>query len=151
VTLDKEREDFEFWLVDMDGAIERFLEEVPSAITRRLDFSPESLDALEAWILGRYPSAQTMLAPTESRVVDGLARYIGETFRKAIGGKWEIRLDDPRYVFHGIPQLTGFSERPTPVAPISLATASADRRTGKFLSSVLGSYIRDKTREQQRS
>lgn len=141
---DRAWESFQYWLADMDSALERFLEQLPPAIVPQLDFSPESLDSLEAWILARFPSTQAMLSPTESRVVDGLARYIGETFRKAIGGKWEIRLDDPKYVFHGRPQLTGFSERPTPVAPISLATAAADRRTGTFLGSVLGSYIRDK-------
>jgi hypothetical protein len=151
VNADETREDFQFWLADMDSALERFLSEVPRAITDRLDFSPESLDAVEAWILERYASTQAMLAPGESRIVDGLARYIGETFRKAIGGKWELRLDDPRYVFHGLPQLTGFSEKPTPVAPISLATATADRRTGNFLSSVLGSYIRDKAGRQGRT
>lgn len=151
MNVDSAHEGFQYWLADMDSALERFLNGLPREITERLDRSPESLDVLEAWILERYPSTQAMLAPTESRVVDGLARYIGETFRKAIGGRWEIRLDDPKYVFHGVPQLTGFSETPTPVSPISLATATADRRTGRFLGSVLASYIRDKERKQRRA
>lgn len=148
---DKRHEDFQYWLVDMDSALERFLESLPIEVRERLDFAPESLGALEGWIIERYPNTGAMLEPSESRVVDGLARYIGETFRKAIGGRWEIRLDDPKYVFHAIPQLTGFSETPTPVSPHSLATASADRRTGRFLTQVLGSYLRDKERKQGRS
>lgn len=145
----KQREDFEYWLADMDDAIERFLDRLPAEVVERLDFSPGSLDALESWILNRYTNTQEMLAPSESLVVDGLARYIGETFRKAIGGHWEIRLDDPKYVFYGKPQLTAFWDKPTPVCPLPLATASADRRTGRFLSDVLASYLRDKQRKER--
>lgn len=147
----KRREDFQYWLADMDDAIERFMDGLPAEVRERLDFSPDSLDVLEAWILQRYASTQEMLASSESRVVDGLARYIGETFRKAIGGHWEIRLDDPKYVFYGMPQLTDFWDKPTPVGPLSLATASADRRTGRFLSGVLASYLRDKQRKEARA
>jgi hypothetical protein len=144
--MDTRREDFEYWLADMDDALERLFKMVPPELRARLDFSPASLDALEAWILERYASTNAMLGQSESLIVDGLARYIGETFRKAIGGRWEIRLDDPKYVFYGKPQLTGFSDRPTPVGPLSLATASADRRTGRFLSGVLASYMGAKQR-----
>jgi len=144
---DRQREDFEYWLADMDDAIERFFDSVPSEIRGRLDFSPGSLDVLEAWILERYASTDAMLARSESRVADGLARYIGETFRKNIGGRWELRLDDPKYVFYGKPQVTGFWDKPTPVCPLPLATASADRRTGQFLSGVLASYLRDMQRK----
>lgn len=142
------RDDFQYWLADMDDAIERFLGILPTALSQRLDSSPGSLDVLEAWILERYTSTQAMLAPSESRIVDGLARYVGETFRKAVGGRWEIRLDDPSYVFYGKPQLTGFWEDPTPVCPLPLVTACADRRSGKFLAGVLASYLRDKERKQ---
>ena len=151
MSVDRKREDFEYWLADMDDAIEQFLDSLPPEVTERLDFSPGSLDVLEAWILRRYASTEEMLAPSESRVVDGLARYIGETFRKAIGGHREIRLEDPKYVFYGKPQLTGFWEKPTPVCPLPLATTSADRRTGRFLSGVLASYLRDKQRKEGRA
>ena len=131
------RDDFEYWLADMDDALDRFFEALPEPLRAKLDYSPESLDALEGWILARYPNTESMLEPSESRILDGLARYIGETFRKHIGGRWDIRLDDPKYVFHGLPELTGFSERPTPVAPITLATATADRRDGAYLRTIL--------------
>src|SRR5689334_3350326 len=104
------RDDFKYWLADMDDALERFFQFLPEPVRARLDYSPESLDALESWILARYPDTKAMLGPSESRVVDGLARYIGETYRKQIGGRWNIRLDDPKYAFYGIPELTGFAE-----------------------------------------
>ena len=146
----KAREDFEYWLADMDDALERFLDSLPNEVSERLDYSPASLDVLERWILDRYASTDQMLPASEATKVDGLARYIGETFRKAIGGHWDIRLDDPKYVFYGRPQLTGFSDKPTPTCPLLLATASADRRTGKYLNGVLNSYLKDLDRQRQR-
>jgi hypothetical protein len=71
------------------------------------------------------------------QVLDGVARYIGETYQKQIGGRWQIRLDDPKYAFFGLPELTGFSERPTPICPHSLATALTDQRSGSYLRTVL--------------
>jgi len=141
------RGDFESWLVDMDDALERFFDALPQEITDRLDFAPPSLDVLEKWILARFESTDQMLPASEAATVDGLARYIGETFRKAIGGRWGIRLDDPKYVFYGLPEIVGYSDKPTSLCPISLATASADRRSGKYLSGVLASYIRDGERQ----
>jgi len=137
-------EDFEYWLADMDDALDRFFASISHESIEKLDFSPSSLNIIEAWILARYASTQEMLRASESRTVDGLARYIGETFRRAIGGHWNMRIDDPNYAYYGKPQLTGFNDKPTPVCPLSLATASADRRTGIFLASVLASYLRDK-------
>jgi hypothetical protein len=141
------RDDFESWLVDMDDALERFVDALPQEVAQRLDFTPGSLDALEKWILDSYEGTPQMLAASSATTVDGLARYIGETFRKAIGGRWGIRLDDPKYIFYGLPELIGYSEKPTSLCPISLATASADRRSGKYLSGVLASYIRDLERQ----
>ena len=142
------REDFESWLVDMDDALDRFFAVLPSEVCERLDYSPASLDILEKWILDRYESTDQMLPASEATTVDGLARYVGEAIRKAIGGRWGIRLDDPRYVFYGLPEIIGYSDKPTSLCPISLATASADRRSGRYLSGVLASYIRDAERQR---
>jgi hypothetical protein len=144
VSRQQQEDDFQVWLIDMDDALERFLESLPPGLAAKLDFSPASLSALEAFILDKYPSSDAMLKPAESRVVDGLARYIGETFRQELGGRWEIRLDDPEYVFYGMPQLTGFSAKPTPFAPYALATTSAHRRSGEFLRGVLASHQRNR-------
>ena len=140
-------ETFEIWLADMDDAIAHFAANLPASTREALDFSPSSLDSLEAWLLQRYRNTDAMLSPQESLWLDGAARYIGETFRKAIGGRWEIRLDDPSYAFHGIPQLTGFWDKSSPVAPLTLATASADRRSGRYISGVLAGYLRQRQRK----
>ena len=108
-------------------------------VTKRSESSLgfQSLDAIESFILDRYEGTQAILVQSEKDILDGIARYIGETFRKELGGHWEIRLDDPRYAYYGLPQLTGFSERDTPICPHSLATACADRRKGTYLRAIL--------------
>jgi hypothetical protein len=136
-TAEEQRDDFEYWLADMDDALERFFQKLPPAVRSKLDFSPESLDVLEGWILENYASTDDLLKPEAKEPVDDLARYVGEVYRKTLGGIWDIRLDDPKYAYYGLPELTGFSEKPSPIAPHTLVTASADRRTGVYLRTVL--------------
>lgn len=131
------REDFDYWVADMDDALEHFIGTLPSEVRATLDYSIRSLDHLERWILENWPSPRAMLAPEEAPRVGGAARYIGETIRKNVGGYWDIDLDNRNNAYFGLPVVTGFSAQPTPVAPLTLATASADRRTGKYLSTVV--------------
>ena len=88
-------------------------------------------------MLESYARPDELMKPEVKQVLDGVARYIGETYRKQLGGRWQIRLDDPKYAFFGLPELTGFSERPTPISPHSLATAMTDRRSGTYLRTIL--------------
>lgn len=136
------RDHFEDWLVDMDDAIDRFLETLPEDLSERLDFSPEALDVLEAWLLERYPSVDAALAETEKETLDGAARYVGETFRRALGGRWDIELDDPNDVNYRLPVLTGFQGEYSKQSPVTLVTAAVDRRSGNYLRAVLANIKR---------
>jgi len=129
-------EQFQDWLAHMDDALEAFLARLPAEVRDRLDGSPESLGVLEAWLLERYPTMDAILEDEEASHLDGAARYVGEVFRTALGGHWRLRLDDPKYAFHGIPELWFLEKKDTPLAPPALVTASLDRRTGKFFSLV---------------
>ena len=130
------QEQFQDWLSHMADALEEFLAQLPAEVRAHLDGSPESLGALEAWLLERYPTIPAILEDEEHPHLDGAARYVGEVFRKALGGHWRLRLNDPKYVFHGIPELWFLEEKDTPDAPHTLVTASLDQRTGKYLSLV---------------
>lgn len=136
------RDDFEHWLFVMDDALDAFFQQFNKPEQIRLDFSLESLERVEAWLLEHYADTKVMLAESESEKVDGVARYIGETFRKNIGGHWDIRLDDPKFAFFGLPILVDFTKKATPICPHALATTVADRRTGKFLRTILENQIR---------
>jgi hypothetical protein len=131
------RDDFDHWVSDMDDSLSRFLSGPVATIRERLDFTPQSLDTLEHWLLERYRSTKDMLASDQAPTIDGTARYIGETFRKAIGGHWDIELENPKDAYFGLPILTSFEPKPTPICPATLATTTADRRTGTFLRTIL--------------
>jgi hypothetical protein len=131
------RDDFEEWLFNMDDVLDEFIGSFPESERQQLNFTPESLDLLEQWILARYPNVNAMLDSKEAQTVDALARYIGETFRRKLGGHWDIRFDTPKYVYYGLPELRGNSKKSTPECPHTLATASSDRRTGCYLRTVL--------------
>lgn len=129
-------EQFQYWLAHMDDALEEFRTRLPVGVREQLDGSPASLAVLEAWLLEQYPTARAIMSDAELANLDGAARLVGEVFRSALGGRWRIRLDDPKYAFHGLPELSFLDQKDTPVAPMTLVTASLDRRTGKFLSQV---------------
>jgi hypothetical protein len=132
-----QRDNFEIWLMDMDDAIDRLLDQVPSDVQAQLDFSPASLDVLEAWLLQRYPNLDALLAESEKDTLDGAARYVGQTFREKLGGRWDIVLDNPRDVNYRLPILTGFRGEYSAPSPVTLVTASTDRRSGTYLRTVL--------------
>lgn len=133
---------FEYWMIDMDDSLARFFNSWPEDVRKKLNYSIESLDAIEQLILDMYKNSDEMLAPESTRMLDGFARYIGETIRKNIGGHWDIELADPKYVYHGLPQLTGFAEKSTPECPISLATATASRRKGNYLRMIVNNMAK---------
>jgi hypothetical protein len=125
----------------MDDALDRFLAATPESIRGQLDQSPQSLRLLEEWLLSRYASTDVMLPASEAQLVDGAARYVGEVFRKSLGGKWTIEAKDRRNAFYGLPQLTGLPGQQAQLCPLTLVTASADRRTGIFLQTI---YLNNK-------
>ena len=134
------REEFEHWLAAMDDNLDDFLSSLPREVRAQLDYTPGSLDVIEEWILKTYPDTYSMLPMDQSKTVNGLACYIGETYRKTRGGTWDIRLDDPDYVYHGLPIIVPANPNGVAECPLSVATASADRRTGKFIRSLLENW-----------
>jgi hypothetical protein len=136
------REEFEYWLADMDDALDRFLQSLPAGVSSQLDYSIDSLNALEAWILTTYADSKDMLVEGQTANLNGAARYIGEAMRKILGGHWDIDLKNKNNVYFGLPVITGFSPQPTPQCPMTLATATASRRDGRFLATVFANLIR---------
>jgi hypothetical protein len=130
-------EKFEYWLMDMEDAIDRFMHMLPSEIRDQLDYSAESLTILEAWLLEKYKNIEEIKPLSEAQIVDGAARYIGETFRKNLGGKWTFDVSDEKNAFHGLPQLTGCKNQVTQICPIKIVSVSVARRTGSLIRPML--------------
>src|SRR5579871_6937708 len=100
-----DREDFDDWLVAMDDKLEMLLAEVPEAISDQLDYSVGSLSVLETWLLSSFTSAEHILK-ADKHLLDRLSCYVGETFRKNIGGAWTIDYSDEDDVFYGLPVIS---------------------------------------------
>ncbi|NEX92902.1 hypothetical protein G3573_08980 [Caulobacter sp. 17J65-9] len=125
----------------MDGALARFLDGLPGELRAKLDFTPESFEALEGWALSRYASLAEARAPSEAATLDGASRYVGQVFRKSLGGRWFIDHRDPKNAFYGLPQLEGLKGQVAQICPLTLVTASLDRRTGTFISTVYRNHL----------
>lgn len=128
------RDDFELWLVRMDDELEALKMQVPRKLRANLDFSIASLRKLEAWILANYATIESLVRDEEGMVLDRLARYIGETLRKATKGKWDIELTNKKDAYFRLPVVVSAAGVE---CPVTLATASVDRRTGKYLEGVI--------------
>jgi hypothetical protein len=122
--------EFDSWLAGMDEALAGFLAGKPAEL--RLDGSPASLARLERWLLDHYPSIEAIKA--DPAVLDGATRYLGEAFRRALGGRWRIRFHNPKYAYHGMPELSFLEQKDTPMAPGNVVTAALHRRTGEFFA-----------------
>lgn len=137
---------FQHWLIDMPKAIERLMHRLPSEMQEKLDYSIESLDILEEYLLNQYASIQEIKqAPPD--ILNGYAIYVGETFRKVLADKtdrepniWTIELDRIDYVFYNLPliKVGAYID-----CPMTLVTASLDRRRGDYLSTILKNILDD--------
>jgi len=141
ITTDDDR--FQCWLIDMSDAIERFQRTLPVSLSRQLDLSPDSLGIIESIGLQKYASVEQAKQSSEAQYVDGMARYVGQVFRKRLGGRWTIDFTDKKNAFCGLPQLKGMLGQVTQICPLTLVTASIDRRSGKFIRMVFDSCCKD--------
>ncbi|MFZ3001542.1 MAG: hypothetical protein WA071_14535 [Undibacterium umbellatum] len=137
----KEYDLFEIWLMDMSDALENFLNSLPKDVSEKLDFSPDSLNILENYILTKYSGSSEILAADASKMVDGMARYVGQTFRRSFNGKWIIDYNDKKNAFYGLPQIANMQGQVTQFCPATLVTASVHRKTGIFIKTVYNNYL----------
>lgn len=121
----------------MDDAIEAFIRGLPKEVSVKLDYSPESLDSLEDWLMNAYSSPQDALEEQGNSVIDGASRYVGETFRKNLGGNWFINSSDSKVIYYGIPQLQSMRGQRIPICPLAMVTSSLDRRRGDYIRMIL--------------
>lgn len=127
-------EQFTDWVDYLPEFIKEFQAMLDADLSDLMDYSPESLDLVEEWILTRYANTDEMLPTAERRTVNLLACYVGETMRRSRGGEWQLQ-SDPDQVFYGLPVIL-MSDGDFD-CPLTLVTASADRRTGNVLRTVI--------------
>jgi hypothetical protein len=133
------RDDFEYWLCEMDNQLNLLLNNLPPNLSAQLDYSVGSLLILEEWLLANFAMLNDLLAESRKGQLDQISRYVGETFRKNVGGIWNINLKDKKDAYYRIPVVE--KKGKWTECPVSLVTASADRRRGNYIASVLNSYV----------
>jgi len=136
--------EFEEWLIAMDDKLVELMNEVPVELSEKLDYSPESLAALEKWLITAYPSTESIME-SDKYFLDRLACYVGETFRKNTGSLWSIDFSDDQNAFYGIPVVK--REGDAPRCPLTMVTACLDRRRVNYLAGILNHAMEDQLRK----
>lgn len=132
------RAEFQTWLA-LDLEVR---DELYAVIGRELPPDVESLDALEAFLLDRYPDPAAAVSLERRGIADAAARHIGLVFVLNVeDAVWDIELDDEDRVFYRLPVIR-FGDG-AEACPLALATASLDRRTGQYLRTVVENYQED--------
>jgi len=90
----KSQEEFQDWLEKMDTSINQFKAKLPSEVADKLDFSKESLQVLEDWLLESYETVLELKADNNYVIIDGARRYIGEVIKPLTNSHWYLTLDD---------------------------------------------------------
>ena len=130
------KENFEEWIILIDSKMEYFTDAFAGENNLKLDYSIESLDEIENWILTNYREIKDLIG--DAKTLDYLTVYIGETFRKHIGGEWFIDLKNKKNAYYSMPVLTS----PDYIgevykAPMTYATACINRKKGDYISTIL--------------
>jgi hypothetical protein len=126
-----EQDRLEAWLSAMDFELDiEFQDELPDDFP--FDFTRESLLPLEAFILDQLETEQDVEDSDNKELVDRIARYIGETFRRNLPEAAWIPGDED----HDLLPLVKFEWSDIPEAPFFLVFTVVDRRTGTLLSEV---------------
>jgi len=138
----KEREEgFQYWIFSISDDLEDLVEELKEKGVS-LDFSRDSLDTLEKWVLTNFESKEELMKEENKFLLDKISKYIGEVFRAQLDGKWNIELKNEKDVYYNLPIITGDNIF-HPVAPLTLVTACIRRNKGNYISNVLQSYLDD--------
>ncbi|MEZ4669050.1 MAG: hypothetical protein R3E39_14180 [Anaerolineae bacterium] len=133
------------WTESIQARIAEFLELIPQAVGGQLDYSIESLDILENWLLEKYPDYKSARMDSEYAVMDAAGSYVAEVFLKHLGGKWTIELDDQENAFLGVPGIRDY-QTTDPIhmtlLPTMMVTTSIDRRTGHFIQDRIEQHLK---------
>ncbi|TSI19681.1 hypothetical protein [Brevibacterium aurantiacum] len=101
------------------------------------DFGPKSLPMLEFFVLSRFSSPDEVIDPENRRFVEGLIRYLGETYLRAIGGAW----DHDEETGNGMPFIRPDTEegplKGEPIPILAIILAAVDARTAEVFTAVL--------------
>ena len=130
------KENFKEWISCIPDKMDKFTQEFAGNNHLILDYTMASLDDLESWILVHYHDANELT--NDSSTLDYITIYIGETFRRYLGGEWDIDIDNKEDAHHPIITLTDASYKgESQIAPMTIATECISRNKENSLNAFL--------------
>lgn len=132
--------DFEYWIFQMDDKLESFISSLYGDIKTHLDYSVASLNNVEEWLINTYKTPEAIDAMHRAITVDGFCRYIGEVFRKKLGGHWDMSFQNDSDVDAG-PFLSGFKQNKNRIYPYGLMKKVLHEKSGNFLKNEILSLL----------
>jgi hypothetical protein len=105
------------------------------------DFGPKSLPMLELFVLSKFPDTESILKTENRRFVEGLIRYLGETYLRAVGGVW----DHDETTGNGMPFIRpDTAEGPAagePIPLVAIVLTAVDQRSVEVFDAVLNTAL----------
>jgi hypothetical protein len=136
-TKKEKEEQFDWWITCIPDKINALEEKIPPEISVRLDYTVDSLDILERFLLN---TTSLIKIQKDKELWDNCASYIGVVYEKNVPtSKWYIELEDEKDVFYNMPCLK--TKNNLMFVPHSEITAALDRNKGTFLSSLTKKHI----------
>ncbi|WP_262151756.1 hypothetical protein [Chryseobacterium foetidum] len=137
------KDDFEEWVFALSDKEEEFVNIFREEMNVDLDYSVDSLDYVEEWLLEKFKTKENLLSDENKDIFDLVVCYIGGVFRRNLEGHWEIGLNNEKNAYYRLPIV--ISENvPAPISPHTLITASFSRNKGNFISTVLKNTLKNK-------
>jgi hypothetical protein len=128
--------ELEKWLENSQAHQQAFLAHLDKSQREKLDMSIESMEWLGEWLCNRYPNLEEADNNVGIRLLDGVGRYVSETFIKYFGGDWTVELNNPHYLYSGDPGITNYNHdgyMPETIYPQFWVTATIIRPEPEFI------------------
>lgn len=129
-------QEFENWVFEMDDKLDQFKKSLYGDIKTKMNYSISSLDFAERWLIDTYKTPDSVDALHRAITVDGFVKYIGEVFRKNLGGHWDMNFSNIADVATG-PYITGFDNAGTIFKPFFEIKKLLEAKTGHHLKNRL--------------
>ena len=134
------KENCKEWISCIPNKMDKFTQEFAGNNHLILDYTMASLNDLGSWILAHYHDANELT--NDSRTLDYITIYIGETFRWYLGGEWDIDFDNEKKAYYPVLTSTEAScKRKAQIAPMALVTECISRNKGNYINGILFNYV----------
>jgi hypothetical protein len=135
----EEREKFEHFLFEMDDVLEPYIAGAV-ALGYPFDYSLDSLAELERY----WRTAGD--GNRDGTAANRAARYLGEVFRRCVGGTWRLCDKGPRYLYHGLPVVAGYANADIEFCPIEVFANFVARSEPGLLRRAVESHLEFRAR-----